>query len=474
MKYDLEYVLNSALDGVFIVDKNQRLVLFNRACEELYGISKEDLIEKACWKLQDIKNSWKSPLTHGGKISYGELASRSEQLTLAHKNGREVWVETIYTPIYDQDNGEIAYVMGVIKDITEQKKLEEEKDLLLIQLKTMRKELERKYDFSHIFGSSHGMIQALKLAGEVSRQNTTVFLMGESGTGKELLARAIHYNSPRAGKPFIAINCSAFPDTLIESELFGYEKGAFTGAEKSKPGKIQLALGGSLFLDEITEMSHPAQAKVLRMIQEREFQPLGSVNTLRADIRIIAATNKDIHKLVEEGKFREDLYYRLYVYPITLPPLRERSEDLPLLVERFIEQMNREMGRQITGFSEEAWDVLLNYSWPGNVRELQNLLERLMILSHSDSIGVADLPRYLFRESAKFGKGRRDDLIPNGVTLEEHVRQIESKMILKALKKCNSNKTKAADMLGLSRSTFRYKLSKIPSENGELEGRLNK
>lgn len=464
MKYDLEYVLNSALDGVFIVDRNHRLVLFNRACEELYGKSKEDLVDKAYWKLNDVESSWNSSGKEG-KIAYGELASRTEGMILTHNHGKEVWIEIIYTPIYDQENGEIAYVMGVIKDITTRKKLEEEKATLLVQLGNMRRELERKYDFSNISGNSPGMIQVLKLAGEVARQNTSIFLMGESGTGKELLARAIHFNSPRAAKSFEALNCSAFPDTLIESELFGYEKGAFTGAEKSKPGKVQLASGGSLFLDEVTEMSPAAQAKVLRMIQEREFQPLGGVITIKADIRIIAATNKDIQKLVAEGKFREDLYYRLYVYPITLPPLRERHEDLPVLVDRFIEQMNRELGRHIRGFTKEAMNVLQKYLWPGNVRELQNLIERLMILCKSDCIDVPDLPRYLFQENSKRGMDIQElDFLPNGVSFEDYVKRIEDNLILKALKQSDFNKTKAADLLGLSRSTLRYKLAKIPSE----------
>ena len=344
MKYDLEYVLDSALDGIFIVARDQRLVLFNKACEELYQLPKEDIVNKALWKLQDLKKVLREKNT-AGKPIYGELASKKERMVLPHKDNKEVWVETIYTPIYDQDNGEIAYVMGVIKDITEQKKLEIQEKDLLTQLSVLRKDIESKYDFSNIVGQSSGILNALELAGEVARQNTTVFLSGESGTGKELFAKAIHYNSNRTSKSFIAINCSAFPDTLIESELFGYEKGAFTGAEKFKPGKIQLAEGGTLFLDEVTEMSHSTQVKILRIIQEKEFEILGGVKTLTADIRIIASTNVDIEKMVREGKFREDLYYRLYVYPICIPPLRERMDDLEVLAETFINKINREMGK---------------------------------------------------------------------------------------------------------------------------------
>ena len=398
-------------------------------------------------------------------------------MTLSHKNGKEVWVETIYSPIYDPKTQEIAYVMGVIKDITEQKNLEEEKEKLLFQLGTLRKELERKFDFSHIVGRSSGFLNALHLTGEVAKQNTTVLILGESGTGKELLAKAIHYNSSRASRPLVAINCSAFPDTLIESELFGYEKGAFTGADKSKPGKVQLASGGTLFMDEVSEMSIPAQAKVLRLIQEREYQPLGGVHTMKTDIRIIAATNKDLEHQVKEGKFREDLYYRLCVYPITVPPLRDRREDLPLLVDWFLNKMNREMGRQIKGLKPEALEVLANYRWPGNVRELQNVIERLMILCKQSWVGVSDLPGYLREKGVE--ESAVPDLntgasLPKRFSLEKYVQGCENRIIATAFKKSGFNKSKAAGNLGLTRSTFRYKLSKVPKEMLETDAPFNK
>lgn len=465
MRYDFEYVLNSALDGIFIVDKNQHLVLFNRACEELYGVSREDVVNKACWKLAHLESFWKSVRNLNGKITYGELANNAERMVLHHKNGQQVWVETIYTPIYDQESGEIAYVMGVIKDITELKTIEEEKEGLQKELEKVRKELESKYDFSSIVGRSSKILHALKLAAQVASQNSTVMLSGESGTGKELIAKAIHYNSPRAAKSFVALNCSAFPDTLIESELFGYEKGAFTGAEKSKPGKALLANGGTLFLDEITEMSAPAQTKILRLLQEREFEPLGGIKSQRVDLRIIAATNKNLEQLVESGRFREDLYYRIYVYPIEIPPLRERREDIPVLVDYFIHKLNHEMGRKIEGITRKAMEILISYEWPGNVRELQNVIERLMILSKNNPVDVSDLPRYLSQEATAVKKpsdGVDLNSIPNGFSLENHIQRFESGVILDTLKKCGFNKTKAAESLGLTRSTLRYKLAKIP------------
>jgi len=462
MIFDLDYVLDSALDGIFIIAKDHRLVLFNRACEELYGISRKDVVDKACWKLSDFKQSWESISRKGGKISYGELGTKSERMILPHKSGRQVWVETIYTPIFDEKKGEIAYVMGVIKDITELKRMEEEKERLLQELGAVRQELESKYDFSSIVGRSTQIMQALKLAAEVAKQNTTVMLVGESGTGKELLAKAIHYNSPRASHPFIALNCSAFPETLIESELFGYEKGAFTGADKAKPGKIQLAAGGTLFLDEVTEMSPATQAKILRVIQEREFEPLGGIRAHKADIRIIAATNKNLESVVHDRQFRQDLYYRLFVYPISLPPLRDRPEDLPPLIESMLKRFNHEMAKSIQGIAFEAMEVLTAYQWPGNVRELQNVMERLMILSKEDIIQIDDLPRYLTEASiTTLNCPENLEGLSEGFSLEASVHEFEGRLILKALHECNNNKSRAARLLGLSRSTFRYKLSKV-------------
>lgn len=467
MKYELDYVLDSALDGIFIVDENHRLVLFNRACEELFGISRDELVDRACWKLADFKATWKEKRAGSeSRIAYGDLASKKERMVLAHKGGMEVWVETIYTPIYDPESGGIAYVMGVIKDISEQKRLEEERERLLEQLGSMREELERKYNFSEIVGRSPSIMKALKLTAEVAPRNTTVLLLGESGTGKELLARAIHYNSPRASAPFVAVNCSAFPDMLIESELFGHEKGAFTGAEKARPGKVRRAMGGTLFLDEVTELSPAAQAKILRLIQEREYEPLGGESTLTADVRLIAATNKDVEKRVREGTFREDLYYRLCVYPVTLPPLRERPEDLPVLVNFLIRKFNREMGKGLKGVSPEALAVLSSYHWPGNVRELQNVMERVTILSKREVVGTSDLPTYLFQDAPE-AKGEAQIMslrLPKKFSLENSVQRFENEAVAAALKSSGYNKARAAKNLGLSRSTFRYKLAKVPKE----------
>ncbi|CAI2717668.1 sigma-54 interaction domain-containing protein [Nitrospina watsonii] len=463
MNFNLNQVLDSARDGIFIVARDHRLVLFNHACEELYNVSREDVIDKACWKLSDFEKSWNEAARSGGRVTYGELGAKKERMILPHKSGKQVWVETIYTPIFDEQKNEIAYVMGVIKDITELKVMEQEKERLQQEIGKMRGELGSQYDFSSIVGRSGPIMQVLKLAAEVAQENTTVMLVGESGTGKELVAKAIHYNSHRAGKPFVALNCSAFPETLIESELFGYEKGAFTGAEKSKPGKIQIASGGTLFLDEVTEMTPATQAKILRVIQEREFEPLGSVKPQQADIRIVAASNKDLEPLVKKGLFREDLFYRLFVYPIAIPPLRERPEDLEPLIEHLLTKFNHQMAKRIQGIAPAAMEILKNYDWPGNVRELQNVMERLMILSKGEAIQVDDLPRYVVETMKLHTNSGHDsnDRIPAGFSLERTVDQFESRIIRQALKQCEANKSRAANLLGLSRSTFRYKVSRL-------------
>ncbi|MGB9826553.1 MAG: sigma-54-dependent transcriptional regulator, partial [Desulfofundulus sp.] len=252
-----------------------------------------------------------------------------------------------------------------------------------------------------MIGLSPEMQKVYKAIGRVANSNATVLIRGESGTGKELVARAIHYNSIRRDKPFIKINCASIPENLLESEMFGYEKGAFTGAVASKPGKFELAQRGTIFLDEIGEMSLGLQAKLLRVIQEREFERLGGTETIKVDVRIIAATNKDLEKCIAEGTFREDLYYRLNVVDIYLPPLRERKEDIPVLVDHMIKLCNTEYKKQVTGFTEQAMKLLMEYDWPGNVRELKNVCERAVLMSTGPMLTVEDLPRNIRKSSRR-------------------------------------------------------------------------
>lgn len=248
----------------------------------------------------------------------------------------------------------------------------------------LKQELKSRYSFEGIIGSSSKMQEVFKIVERVANSNATVLIRGESGTGKELIARAIHYNSPRAAKPFIAVSCAALPETLLESELFGYEKGAFTGAVGQKAGRFELAHQGTLFLDEVPEISPPVQVKLLRVLQEREFERVGGTKTIKVDVRLIAATNRDLEQLVAEGHFRPDLYYRLQVIQVFLPPLRERTEDIPLLVQHFVEKYNKENGKCVKGVTDETMDLLMKYRWPGNVRELENVIERGVVLADAD------------------------------------------------------------------------------------------
>jgi two-component system response regulator HydG len=276
----------------------------------------------------------------------------------------------------------------------------------------------------------------------------TVLLLGESGTGKELVANAIHQNSPRGDKSYIKVNCAALPETLLESELFGHEKGAFTGAIDKKKGRFERADGGTFFLDEIGEMSSPTQTKILRVLQEREFEAVGGTKTIKVDVRIIAATNKDLAEEVKKGSFREDLYYRLNVVPITIPPLRERTEDIPLLAEHFLRIYSEKNKRVIKGFEAEVMDAFIGYSWPGNVRELENIVERTVIMSRGDTITIGDLP-FGIADPQEEG-----DQTPPPTSL----RDVERETILKTLHQTGGNRTHAAQILGITRKTLQNKI----------------
>jgi DNA-binding NtrC family response regulator len=335
---------------------------------------------------------------------------------------------------------------------------------LAMENRYLRKELESVYNFGNIIGNSPKILEVLLLAGDVSRTDSTVFVYGESGTGKELVARAIHFNSLRKGGPLVAINCAALPENLLESELFGYEKGAFTGAEKCKKGRFELANGGTLFLDEISEMNPNVQAKVLRLIEERELERLGGTETVKVDVRIICASNKNLEEYVAKGQFREDLYYRINVFPINIPPLRERPEDVLQLARSFVVQFSEKMGKLSLKMSKNVENLLISGKWDGNVRELRNCMERAVILCKGDMITEDHLPASLVKESNSGSINGRDkafklmnfNLPPEGISIDE----LEKHLVLQALKKSKNNKTKAAKLLGLSRGTFRYRLEK--------------
>jgi transcriptional regulator with PAS, ATPase and Fis domain len=282
----------------------------------------------------------------------------------------------------------------------------------------------------------------------VAQSKSTVLIEGESGTGKELVAHAIHENSSRREGPFIKVNCAALSEGVLESELFGHVRGAFTGAVSSKPGRFEMASGGTLFLDEIGEISAAMQVKLLRVLQEEEFERVGGTKTLKVDVRVIAATNRDLKKAIEEGSFRKDLYYRLRVVPLSLPPLRERREDIPLLVSAFLARYNAEFGKNLEGVTQSALDVLLNHSYPGNIRELQNIMEHAVLLSSGRMLDVKDLPRDLWTPP-----GERP-FLDSVLSLPQPLKNIEDALIQKALERTNGNMSEAARLLGIGRSTL--------------------
>jgi DNA-binding NtrC family response regulator len=365
---------------------------------------------------------------------------------------------------------------GAIDYIT--KPFEEEKILLTVQRsirfaelvdekRIHREELSEFFEFHNIVTESQQMLQIIKQAAMVSKSpSTTVLLLGESGTGKELLAQAIHYNSSRAAKKFMAINCAAIAPTLIESELFGHEKGAFTGADKQRPGRFEIANEGSVFLDEVGDLTLEAQAKLLRFLQEKEFERVGGTQTVQSDVRVIAATNKNLSELVEQQKFREDLFYRLNVFPLCLPPLRDRRQDIAALAEHFLRRSAKSMGKSNPQIREDALRALMRHGWPGNIRELQNAIERAVILSSDGAIRLEHLG-FLNTAGGAAAAAQPDPsqfcLSPEGINLDE----LEMKLVRDSLKLANENQSEAARLLGLSRGKFRSLVNRLRGDNEE-------
>ena len=325
--------------------------------------------------------------------------------------------------------------------------------------KHLRHALHKKYQFDNIIGQSDAIMQVLNMIERVAQSDSTVLVMGESGTGKELVAKALHYNSLRAAEPFIPINCGAIPAELLESELFGHVKGSFTGAIANRTGRFEMADEGSLFLDEIGDMSPTLQVKLLRVLQERQFEPVGGTKTLNANVRVIAATNVDLEDAVEQGRFREDLYYRLNVIPIKIPALRERRSDIPLLLQHFVEVFAKTRGRRLTGFAPDAIDYLTHYAWPGNIRELENLVERLSILKGEGMVTAADLPDK-YRKSNLESNPTEVVLPEQGVDFNSAVDNYENALIMRALEKTGWNRNQAALLLRLNRTTLVEKIKK--------------
>ncbi len=334
-----------------------------------------------------------------------------------------------------------------------------ERTQLSSELERLKEEVAKKYGIENIVGKSKAMLDIYKIVSMVAARKSTVLVTGESGTGKELIARAIHYNSDRRAKPFVVINCAALPDTLIESELFGYERGAFTNAHQRKIGHFELAHGGTLFLDEIGELGSGTQAKFLRAVETETFTRLGGTEEIKVDVRVIAASNRDLEKLAGSGGFRRDLFYRLNVVSLRLPPLAERREDIPLLLDHFLKLKAKESSVTPRILAPEVIDCVMSYPWPGNVRELENLVERLTVLSPHETVMLADLPEGMrFRDQTV---SLKEKVLQGSSPLSEAVDEFEREMILKALQKTGFNQTKAASLLGTSRRVLRYRMEKL-------------
>lgn len=346
-------------------------------------------------------------------------------------------------------------VTVVVRKAVEFHRLRQENHLL-------RKAVRDQYQLEQLVGNSEPIRQVLDFVRKVADSDSTVMIQGESGTGKELVARMLHFNSFRKDRPLVPVNCGAIPENLLESELFGHEKGAFTGATHTRMGRFELANGGTIFLDEIGEMSLPLQVKLLRVLQERAFERVGGNRTIQVDVRIVAATNQDLEKLVEEKRFRQDLFYRLNVIPIVIPPLRERRSDIPLLIDHFLTRFNQAKHTAVPGLEPDTLRLLTEYDWPGNIRELENMIERLVVLKKQGMLTVTDLPEKIYRRPAAAPE-LKDQFIrfnEDGINLSREVEQYENQLIVEALRKANGVTTRAAQLLHLNRTTLVEKLKR--------------
>jgi Nif-specific regulatory protein len=390
------------------------------------------------------------------ELPHQELTYISAPISLEGRTVGAVGVDLRYKA--DRDYHRTGKFLGVVGSMIAQavkvhRLIRADRQRLVDENTHLRQELKERYDFSNIIGTSGPMRQVYEQVSQVARTNTTVLLRGESGTGKELIAHALHYNSPRARKPFVKVSCAALPHDLIESELFGYEKGAFTGAHSSKKGRFELAHGGTLFLDEIGELNLATQIKLLRVLQEREFERLGGTEPIRADIRLVAATNKDLEKAIGAGEFRDDLFYRLNVFAMFVPPLRERKADILLLADHFVEKFAREHGKDVRRVATPAIDMLMSYHWPGNVRELANAIERGVVVSDGPVLHAHHLPPTLQTAEASGTVSTR--------SLQEVLEAVERDTLQDALKSARGNRAKAARLLSTTERIFNYRVRKL-------------
>ncbi len=432
-----ELILDSIGDGVFTVDRHWRITSFNRAAEEITGMPATEAIGKVC------REVFQSSLCGDAcamamSIRMGKRVS-NKRVIIKRVNGESVPISISTAPLLDAE-GNIIGGVETFRDLRE--------------IDQLRRRLTGRYTLGDIISKSPQMQKIFDILPEIAMSDSNVLILGESGTGKELIARALHNFSKRKRGPFVAVNCGALPDTLLESELFGYKKGAFTDAKQDKEGRFAAAEGGTLFLDEIGDISPALQVKLLRVLQSKVYEPLGSNKPVKANVRIIAATNKDLKALVQEGKFREDLYYRLNVVSIVLPPLKDRIMDVPLLVEHFIHKFNVEKGKDVSGISDEALDLLMRYDFPGNIRELENIIEYAFILCHGGLIMPEHLPE-------PFSSRQEEQNIPDILPIDKpmSLKDVERMAIVHSLRRNKGKRMACCRELGISKDTLRRKIA---------------
>ena len=433
----LEDVFASIADGLFTVDANWTVTYFNEAAGRITGIPVNEALGCKCWDV------FRSSLCDGNCVisTCMETNKRivNKSIFIVRNDGTTLPVSISASILRDAD-GKIVGGVETFRDLTE--------------IHAIRRQAKDIYRFENIVGRSHGLKRIFAILPRISDSEATTLLLGESGTGKELFARAIHNLSQRKEKPFVAVNCGALPDTLLESELFGYKAGAFTDARKDKPGRFELADGGTIFLDEIGDMPGKLQVKLLRFLQDKTYEPLGGVKPVQADVRVIAATNRNLEQAVAEGSFRQDLFYRLNVVTLTLPPLSARQEDLPLLINHFLDEFAASQGKDIRGLSEDALHVLLHHDYPGNVRELENILEYAFILCPDGFIQMEHLPEYLQpAQSAPCGPD----------PLRGTMNEIKQRAAQQAVERNNGKKMAACRELGITKDTLRRLLTSLPA-----------
>jgi PAS domain S-box-containing protein len=436
----MDVILDSVADGVFTIDNEKNITSFNKAAEKITGISKMQAIGQKCFDVLHA-NICQTACALERTLQTGkELIDLP--ISVIDNKGRTITV-SISTAVLKDSRGKVIGGVETFRDLS--------------SLEVLRKEVSKQYTFQDIISKNHGIHKIFDVLPDIAESDSTVLIQGPSGSGKELFARAIHNLSLRMKKPYVAVNCGALPDSLLESELFGYVKGAFTDAKKDKPGRFARAESGTIFLDEIAELSNALQVKLLRVLQEKEYEPLGATAPRKANVRIIAATNKDLSALLVRGTFREDLYYRINVVKIELPPLSGRREDIPLLIDHFINQFNIKKGRRIIGVSAEVMRMFMAYEFPGNVRELENIIEHASVLCHGSQIEREHVPKEF---ANKFGEAISGGLKPSG-----RLKATEANEIIGALKRHGGNRSRAAEELGINKSTLWRKMKKYSLHN---------